>query len=180
MATIQNLWRCKTGRRNFLKKKTAAVVIQKNFKRFYYETKYEDLRAATILLQSLVRGWFARDYFRTLLEAKELAEEEAAKAAEEEKKRKTEETERRELAELEARRAQLTSKAQRDSLEKEIAEKQQAKDDAENAKAAEEARKEKESAQLASFAIKSARRKSTKNVGDAFSQVLESVEYLLC
>ena len=85
------------ARSKFIKKRKAAIFLQKYIRMFVYRTRYIKIQKATVKIQSVIRGWYARDYFRQL-KAEKIAKEQAAKHALEAAARKEAEEERRQAA----------------------------------------------------------------------------------
>ncbi|KAI9333528.1 P-loop containing nucleoside triphosphate hydrolase protein [Zopfochytrium polystomum] len=84
VACLQSLVRSRAARKKFLKKKASTIIIQRRLRVFLEQSRFRRRQKAIIVIQSVVRGWFARDYVKTLRQQrlKELqAQEEAALAA---------------------------------------------------------------------------------------------------
>ena len=91
---IQTWYRCHKARRNFKRKKEAALKVQRQYKAWQLRLLFIRRRRAAVVIQSYVRGMFAREVASALREMRRLEEEQRRRErAEEEKKRRQEEAE---------------------------------------------------------------------------------------
>ncbi|KAJ1561314.1 cytochrome c oxidase subunit 1, partial [Cladochytrium tenue] len=81
ITVVQSLVRGRQVRHKYLASMAGAVIIQRRVRAYLEKCRFRRKRRATILIQAVVRGWFARDYYRALV--KEREEEEKRKAEEE-------------------------------------------------------------------------------------------------
>ena len=160
---LQKTWRGLRVRQKFKKQKKAAIFLQKYCKMFVYRRRYLKKKKAIVKIQSVIRGWFARDYLRQLKAEKKAAEEALRKAKEEEERKKAEE-ERKKIEE-ERKKNAATNTATPLSPVSPTADK--AAEDAEKKERAEEEKKLAEYAAQANAAIANKAKGGTKVPGNA-------------
>lgn len=115
---IQNLWRTRAARKHFLRVLISVKYLQSYIKMFAYRQQYLRKKKAILKMQSVVRGWFARDYCRQMKKKLEESSRAAKKAEEErlkaEKKKEVERIKAAKKAEVaklkEEKRKQLVEK----------------------------------------------------------------------
>lgn len=110
------------ARKQYRKVLQCIVVIQKNYRAFFWRRRFLHLRKAAITLQKQVRGKLARKIYSQLLEERQRKEEEECKRREEEEEREKQRLEVERLAQQaeEARKQQELAallKAQEEEME---------------------------------------------------------------
>lgn len=102
---------CNIFRKHFKKVRTNIIIIQKNYRAYFWRRAFLRLRLATLVLQKHRRGQLARGLCCKLREEKRRREEE-------EERRKREEEERRRREEEERRRREEEERQQREEEER--------------------------------------------------------------
>ena len=82
---IQTMWRRHVDRKRFLRKRKAAQVLQHAFCGWRLRIKFIQMRRAAVVIQSHLRGMFAREVAIALREMRRVEEAEAKLRAEKEK-----------------------------------------------------------------------------------------------
>ena len=167
-------------RQHYKRIRANVQILQKSIRMYTKRRIYLRRQKAAVRIQSVIRGWFARDYYKQLKREKAEREERLRKEAEAKAKREAEEAEKRRIEE-EARRSREAADAERkrQADEKKRVEEEKKKADEDAKKEAARLKKEEEEIlklTKAAMAAKDGSGTGSESLGDMFSFINNVVD----